>query len=176
VHVRPAFEHVDNDGRCRQLGGGAWCSCSTTSASGLLTAGPCWTITSTRMRPATREQALDALRQFHAAHGRLPRYREWERTAPDRPCAKTIERRWGWRKLLAEAVDAEPDELVLWDEVIDERAAKAVAVLREARDELGRWPIAEEWEQSGRKPSRRTFVRYFGSWAEACRAAAGLLT
>jgi hypothetical protein len=61
----------------------------------------------------------------------------------------------GWRRLLAEAVGVEPDELVLWDEVIDERAPKMLAALVEARDELGRWPIAEEWEQSGRKPSRR---------------------
>jgi hypothetical protein len=126
------------------------------------------------MRPSDRDHALDAIRAFHAAHGRLPRYREWERTAPDRPCAKTIERRWGWRVLPAEAVGVEADELVLWDEVIDERASKMLAVLGEARDELGRWPIAEEWEQSGRKPSRRTFVRYFGSWAEACRAAEAL--
>jgi hypothetical protein len=121
------------------------------------------------MRPTDRAQALDALRAFHTAHGRLPRYREWERTAPDRPCAKTIERRWGWRALLAEAVGVEPDELVLWDEVIDERAPKMLAALAEARDELGRWPIAEEWERSGRKPSRRTYVRYFGGWAEARR-------
>jgi hypothetical protein len=126
------------------------------------------------MRPTDRAQALDALRQFHAEHGRLPRHREWEQAAPDKPCARTIERRWGWRALLAEAVDAEPDELVLWDEVIDERAPKMLAALAEARGELGRWPIAEEWELSGRKPSRRSYVRYFGSWEEACRAAAGL--
>lgn len=56
------------------------------------------------MRPAERDQALDAVRRFHAEHGRLPRQQEWERAAADRPCARTIERRWGWRELLAEAV------------------------------------------------------------------------
>ena len=60
----------------------------------------------------------------------------------------------------------------LWEGMVDERARRMLAALVEARDELGRWPFAEEWEQSGRKPSRRSFVRYFGSWEEACRAAA----
>jgi hypothetical protein len=55
--------------------------------------------------------------------------------------------------------------------MIDDRANRMLSGLIDARDELGRWPIAEEWEQSGRKPSARTFVRYFGSWAGACWAA-----
>src|SRR5438067_1212073 len=92
-----------------------------------------------RMRPSDRDQALGAIRSFHTGRGRLPRWREWEQATSVRPCARTIERRWGWRKLLAEAVGAEPDELVLWDEVIDDRAAQAVAALREGRDELRRW-------------------------------------
>jgi hypothetical protein len=50
------------------------------------------------MRPAARDQALHAVRQFHAEHGRLPRQQEWEHATPDRPCPRTIERRWGWRK------------------------------------------------------------------------------
>lgn len=54
---------------------------------------------------------------------------------------------------------------------MDDRAARMLGALIAARGELGRWPFAEEWEQSGRKPSRRTFVRYFGSWEGACRAA-----
>ncbi len=45
------------------------------------------------MQPASREQALDAVRAFHAERGRLPRWREWERATLTRPCAKTIERR-----------------------------------------------------------------------------------
>jgi hypothetical protein len=31
------------------------------------------------VQPASRDQALDAARAFHAEHGRLPRWREWER-------------------------------------------------------------------------------------------------
>jgi len=33
--------------------------------------------------------------QFHAERGRLRRWREWELATASRPCAKTIERRWG---------------------------------------------------------------------------------
>jgi hypothetical protein len=70
-----------------------------------------------------RDQALPAVRAFHAEHARLPRWREWERATDLRPCAKTIERRWGWRELLAEAVGVEPDDVhVSWEAVLDDRA------------------------------------------------------
>lgn len=42
---------------------------------------------------ADRERALDAVRQFHVQHGRLPLWLEWEHAAEDRPCARTIQRR-----------------------------------------------------------------------------------
>jgi hypothetical protein len=122
------------------------------------------------VRPAARDQVLDLICAFHAEHGRLPRWLEWEHAAEDRPCARTIERRWGWRNVMAEAVGVEVDGLELWEGMVDERARRMLSALAEARDELGRWPFAEEWEQSGRKPSRRSFVRYFGSWEEACGA------
>jgi hypothetical protein len=67
------------------------------------------------MRPAARDQALAALRRFHDEHGRLPRWEEWERATDDRPCARTIERRWGWRELRAEAVGVDPDGLDVWE-------------------------------------------------------------
>jgi hypothetical protein len=54
------------------------------------TSAPCFI-----MEPASREQALDAVRAFHAEHGRPPRRREWDRATASRPCTKTIERRWG---------------------------------------------------------------------------------
>jgi hypothetical protein len=62
------------------------------------------------MQPASRDQALAAVRAFHAEHGRLPRWCEWESATESRPCAKTIERRWGWRELLAEAVGTQPKQ------------------------------------------------------------------
>jgi hypothetical protein len=75
------------------------------------------------MHPASREQDLAAVRAFHTEHGRLPRWREWELATESRPCAKTIERRWGWRKLLAEAVGVKPTEVeVSWVLVLDDRA------------------------------------------------------
>src|SRR5215469_2821702 len=119
-----------------------------------------------------RDQALAAVRAFHAEHGRLPRWREWERATASRPCAKTIERRWGWRELLAEAVGVMPNDVhASWEAVNDARAEAMLAALCAARGELGRWPTAAEWEASGQRPSRRTFVRHFGSWREACWAA-----
>jgi hypothetical protein len=124
------------------------------------------------MHPASRDQALDAVRAFHAEHGRLPRWREWEFATESRPCAKTIECRWGWRELLAEAVGVRPGEIeVSWVPVLDERARVMLARLRAARDELGRWPTAAEWDRGGSRPSSRTFVRHFGGWREACWAA-----
>jgi hypothetical protein len=99
------------------------------------------------MRPASRDQALAAIRAFHAEHGRLPRRHEWERATASRPCAKTIERRWGWRELLAEAIGVRPNDVeVSWVAVLDDRAERMLTVLRAARDELGRWPSAAEWD------------------------------
>jgi hypothetical protein len=86
----------------------------------------------------------------------------------------TIERRWGRRELLAEALGVRPAEIeVSWVPVLDDRAEKMLAALRAARDELGRWPTAAEWDRSGRRPASRTFVRHFGGWREACWAASG---
>lgn len=121
------------------------------------------------MRPASYDQALDAVREFHAERGRLPRWREWERATSTRPCAKTIERRWGWRELLADAIGVRPGDVnVSWEAVLDDRALTMLAALRAARDELRRWPTAAEWDRSGRRPTARTFVRHFGGWREAC--------
>jgi hypothetical protein len=124
------------------------------------------------VRQASREDALAAVREFHRHHGRLPIKREWDQAVPGRPRARTIERRWGWRALLAEAVGIEPDEVDQgWDATMDERFGGMLDALRQARAELGRWPLASEWEDSGRRPARRTFMRCFGSWEETCQAA-----
>jgi hypothetical protein len=125
------------------------------------------------MRSSTREQALAAVCDFHREDGRLPRRHEWERATPTRPCAKTIERRWGWRELLAEAIGTQSNQVDLsWETLLDARVQVMLAALAAARAELGRWPTAAEWDRSGRRPSARTFVRHLGGWAEACRAAA----
>src|SRR5215471_8958829 len=111
-----------------------------------------------------RDQALAAVREFHAEHGRLPRWREWEGATASRPCAKTIDRRWGWRELLAEAIGVRPAQVAgSWDAILDDRAGAMLVALRAARDELGRWPLAAEWDAGGRRPSARTFTRHFGS-------------
>src|SRR5215471_12862598 len=85
------------------------------------------------MHPASREQALDAIRQFHAEHGRLPRRHEWEAATPTRPYARTIERRWGWRELLA-AVGTRPNAHfgeLSWEAVLDD-CARALPASRSA--------------------------------------------
>jgi hypothetical protein len=96
-----------------------------------------------RMHPASRDQALAAVRAFYTERGRLPRCREWERAAPSRPCAKTIERHWRWRELLAEAIGVWPAEIeVSWVPLLHERAQAMLVVLSAAQDEFGRWPTA----------------------------------
>lgn len=47
------------------------------------------------MRPADRDQALGAVRQFHAEYGRLPHQPEWERATPERPSTRTFVRYFG---------------------------------------------------------------------------------
>ena len=43
----------------------------------------------------TRERALDAIRQWTAAHGRPPTYEQWRRAGPERPVTRTVERLFG---------------------------------------------------------------------------------
>jgi hypothetical protein len=63
------------------------------------------------MRPALRDQVLAIVRAFYDRHGRLPFKHEWEHADGERPARRTIERRWGWEELLAEAVEIQPDEV-----------------------------------------------------------------
>jgi hypothetical protein len=63
------------------------------------------------MRPASRDQVVATIREFYDQHGRLPFKHEWEHADGERPTRRTIERRWGWEKLLAEAIDVEPDDV-----------------------------------------------------------------
>ena len=115
----------------------------------------------------SRDQALDAVREFHAEHGRMPRWREWEQATASRPCAKTIERRWGWRELLAEAIGVRPNDIeVSWVPMLDDRAEAMLVARRAARNELGRRPTAAEWGTRAAvgRPTW-TFGRHFGGWA-----------
>jgi hypothetical protein len=58
----------------------------------------------------------------------------------------------------AEAVDIEPDEVEGGFKSEDRYRAMKRA-LREARQELGQWPGANEWDRSGRRPAgERTCV------------------
>ena len=87
--------------------------------------------------------------QVHAFQGWLPRRHEWERATGIRPCARTIDWRWGWRELLAEAIGVTPNQSTprgrrSWTS----EPLAMLAALNAARDELGRWPQAWEWESA----------------------------
>src|SRR5437016_150856 len=98
------------------------------------------------MRRADYEQAVEAARRWIAEHGRYPQRQEWEHRAP----GPEVEARKAYRLEL-------------------------LCTLRKAREELGRWPTAGEWEAStSEHVSRRSYVRPFGSWRRACRTAARL--
>ena len=125
------------------------------------------------MRRADYDQALEAARRWIAEHGRYPQQNEWEHWAPGRPTTRTIKRRWGWDDLMTAAAGDGAD--------LPKRAVRKayrlelLCTLRLARDELGRWPTAGEWEAATSwHVSRRSYVRQFASWRRACRTAARL--
>ena len=125
------------------------------------------------MRPADYEDAVEAVREWHAMHGRLPRRPEWERAERGRPTTRTIDRRWGWDGLMAKASGRPPAQLRQAE--FRERQRQLLLKLRAARDELGRWPASLEWDRAGRdQVSSRSYARIFGSWEAARRAAARL--
>src|SRR2546423_4080924 len=125
------------------------------------------------MRPADYEDAVEAVREWHAMHGRLPRRPEWEKAERGRPTTRTIDRRWGWDKLMAEASGRPPAQLR--EAAFRERRRQLLLTLRVARDELGRWPASREWDQAAADHvSSRSYARIFGSWEAARRAAARL--
>jgi hypothetical protein len=123
------------------------------------------------MRRADYEEAIEAVREWYAKHGRMPRRPEWERAARGRPTTRTIDRRWGWDRLMAKASGRSPAQLRQAE--FNERRRQLLTRLRAARDELGRWPASREWDRaSGDHVSSRSYARIFGSWEAARRAAA----
>jgi hypothetical protein len=122
------------------------------------------------MHPADVDQAVEAARCWIAEHGRYPKQYEWEHPAPGRPTTRTIKRRWGWDQLMMAAAGVgalRPER-----EARKARRLELLLALCRAHDELGRWPEAWEWEYATEAHvARRTYVRTFGSWEAACRAA-----
>src|SRR5262249_48738915 len=100
----------------------------------------------------------------------VPTQREWDESAGgSRPWSRTIQRRWGWHALWAEALgidQVQPRRTNTWP-----RRAMIQALL-EAHAKNGAWPSGKGWEQmTAEHPARRTYVRRFGSWAAAVREA-----
>lgn len=132
---------------------------------------PRWSIVCKGMRLADYEEAVEAARRWIVEHGRYPKQYEWEHQAPGRPTTRTIKRRWGWEELMRAAVGAGARSPKL--EPRRQRRLELLLTLRRAREELGRWPEAWEWEfATETHASRRSYVRHFGSWRRACRMAA----
>src|SRR5437588_5034235 len=125
------------------------------------------------MRPADYDQAVEAARHWIAEHERYPQQQEWEHRAPGRPTTRTIKRRWGWEELMREA--AGNGRLGPERDTRKVRRLELLCALRRAREELGRWPTAGEWEfATNEHVSRRSYTRQFGSWHRACLTAARL--
>jgi hypothetical protein len=77
------------------------------------------------MHPASRDQALDAVRAFHAEHGPPVALARVGARDGLEAVRQTIERRWGWRELPAEAIGVRPAEVeVSWVPVLDDRARR----------------------------------------------------
>jgi hypothetical protein len=120
------------------------------------------------MQAADYEQVLEAVREWYAVHGRLPRPEEWEKAARGRPTTRTLRRRrWGWDQLMVEATGHDPAEVR--EKEVRAYRRQLLLTLRAARDQLGRWPGGREWENAtADRAGRRTYVRNFGSWGMAC--------
>jgi formylglycine-generating enzyme required for sulfatase activity len=126
------------------------------------------------VRRADQEQAIEAVLEWYAKHGRLPSRPEWEKAARGRPTTTTIERRWGWERLMAKAFGRRPAQLR--QAALRERRRQLLLGLCAARDELGHWPASREWDRAGRdKLTSRSYARISGSWEAARRAAAARL-
>src|SRR5438128_7610569 len=101
------------------------------------------------MRLADYEQAVEAGRRWIAQRGRYPQQQEWGHRAPGRPTTRTIKRRWGWEELMRAA--AGDRGVGPKRETRKVRRVELLCVLRRAREELGRWPSAGEWEFATRE-------------------------
>jgi SOS-response transcriptional repressor LexA len=125
------------------------------------------------------DEAVDAVREWLEEHGRPPTWSEWAKAAEGRPTSKTVQRRWGWHQLLAEATGVSPEqvrELMEWRvgrQGAHRTQQRMLEMLKAAGAELGRSPAWAEWEQAGgqTRPPAKTVARRLGSWTRALEEA-----
>ena len=128
----------------------------------------------------TRRAALASMQQWIEIHGRIPVYSDWEIAGHGHPCAKTIDRHWGWDAFRATAVGVSKGRL----RELTLHGRPAYPLPGWPRSELlqalidhylreGTWPTGHEWEAATLEhPSWRTYRRRFGTWQQAVDAAA----
>jgi hypothetical protein len=120
------------------------------------------------VRHASYYETVMAARKWIAQHGHFPTQHEWERAALGRPSTRTIRRRWGWEELMADAAGGLGPAAA----AARARRRELLMALRQAREQLGRWPKPSEWEVRGDgRVTRRSVERAFGTWERAIRAA-----
>ena len=120
------------------------------------------------------------MQQWIDENGRIPVYSDWELAGHGHPCAKTIDRHWGWDAFRAAAVGVSRSKL----RELTLRGGPAYPLHGWPRSELlqalidhyvreGTWPTGHLWEAAASDhPSWRTYRRRFGSWQQAIDAAA----
>ena len=132
--------------------------------------------------PYPYADAVQAMRAWVHALGRLPCERDWEHAEQERPCARTVRRRWGWYELMADALDIDLAEILELEGQLVERGVlprrprrprgDLLGALIAYRELCGYWPSGRDWERATPEhPPRRTYVRRFGSWRAAIDAA-----
>ena len=102
--------------------------------------------------------------------------------ATGRPSSKTVSRRWGWHAFWVEVTGIPAEELyppsdqgrpASHSHLLDWSSEEMLEALRAARRAEGRWPSSRAWEAAAKEhPTRRAYVRRFGSRAAAIEAAA----
>jgi hypothetical protein len=132
------------------------------------------------VRAWQHEEAAKAVRAWFEESGRLPTWTEWEKASDGRPSARTIQRRWGWHELLADAIGGSTGgvrDVMEWKAGyggLHWSSSRILAAL-ELAGRKGWPPTWQEWEkadESGR-PTAKTVSRRFGGWGAAL-ALAGL--
>jgi Homing endonuclease associated repeat len=126
------------------------------------------------MQRADHSQAVEAARRWIVEHRPLPAAAGMG--VPDAGAADHAHDQAALGLGAADAGSGRNGRLGPKRDIRKGRRLELLCALRRAREELGRWPTAGEWEfATSEHFSRRSYAREFGSWRRACRTAARLM-